>query len=144
MRFMMLVYPGPAAETGALPTQKDIELMTGYNEELTKAGVLLALEGLHPTSDGVRVHFPGGKPVVTDGPFAEAKEIVGGYWLIQTRSKEEAIEWASRVPPLADHFIEVRQVYEMDEFGLDPESELSERVDRISAAVGQDEGAAGA
>ena len=88
MRFMMLVYPGPAAETGALPTQKDIELMTGYNEELTKAGVLLALDGLHPTSDGVRVHFPGGKPVVTDGPFAEAKEIVGGYWLIQTRSKD--------------------------------------------------------
>ncbi len=139
MRFMMLVYPGPAAETGALPAQEDIELMMAYNEELTKAGVLLALEGLHPTSDGARVHFDDGKPVVTDGPFAEAKEIVGGYWLIQTRSKAEAIEWASRVPPLPDHFIEVRQVYEMDEFGIDPESELAGQVERVSASVAQNE-----
>ncbi len=139
MRFMMLVYPGPAAETGTLPSQEEIESMMAYNEELTKAGVLLALEGLHPTSDGARIHFSGGKAVVTDGPFAEAKEIVGGYWLIQTRSKAEAIEWASRVPQLADHFVEVRQVYEMDEFGVDPESELGEQVERVSASVGQNE-----
>ena len=110
-----------------------------YNEELTKAGVLLALEGLHPTSDGARIHFAGGKPVVTDGPFAEAKEIVGGYWLIETRSKAEAIEWASRVPPLEDHVIEVRQVYELDEFGIDPESELAEQVERVSASLPQSE-----
>ena len=101
MRFMMIVIPDHyvTAAPGTMPDTKIIEAMTKYNEELAKSGVLLALEGLHPPSMGVRVSFPaGGKPKVTDGPFAEAKEVVGGYWMIQVRSKEEAVEWAKRAP----------------------------------------------
>jgi hypothetical protein len=90
--------------------------MTKYNEELSKAGVLLALDGLHPSTEGVRVSFPAGKPTATDGPFSEAKEVVGGYWLIEVKSKDEAVEWAKRAPCADGPVIEVRQVFEMDEF----------------------------
>jgi hypothetical protein len=114
---MLLVYPGPKAETGALPDEKTVGPMMKYNEELTKAGVLLALDGLHPTSRGARVSFASGKPVVADGPFSESKEIVGGYWMIQVKSKEEAIEWAKRAPMQADETIEIRRVYEISDFG---------------------------
>jgi hypothetical protein len=95
--------------------------MMAYNEELTKAGVLLALDGLHPTSKGARVSFSGGRGKVTDGPFAEAKEVIGGYWIIQAKSKEEAVEWASRCPAGEGDTIEVRQVFEMDDFPDAPE-----------------------
>ena len=93
--------------------------MMKYNESLQKAGVLLALDGLHPPSMGARVSFPGGKPKVTDGPFTEAKEVLGGYWMIQVKSKEEAIEWASRCPASDNEVIEVRQVQEMSDFPAD-------------------------
>jgi hypothetical protein len=113
---MMIMLPGAKAETGALPDPKFFAAMTKYNEELHKAGALLALEGLHPTSKGTRVSFRGGKRTITDGPFSEAKEVVGGFWLIQAKSKAEAVEWASRCPSTGEEMIEVRQVYEFSEF----------------------------
>src|ERR1700755_1841495 len=114
MRFMMLMIPGgyEKAAPGTMPDPKAVEAMMKYNEELQRAGVLLALDGLHPPPAGTRLSFASGKPVVTDGPFAEAKEVIGGYWMIQVKSREEAIEWAKRCPG-DDCTIEVRQVQEM-------------------------------
>ena len=118
MRFMMLMIPKGYEEAapGTLPDAKGVAVMMKYNESLQKAGVLLALDGLHPPSMGARVSFAGGKPKVTDGPFAEAKEVLGGYGMIQVRSKEEAVEWASRCPASENEVIEVRQVQEFSEF----------------------------
>ena len=118
MRFMMLMIPKgyEKAAPGTMPDAKAVAAMMKYNEDLRKAGVLLALDGLHPPSMGVRVSFSGGKPKVTDGPFAEAKEVLGGYWMIQVKSKEEAIEWASRCPASDNEVIEVRQVQELADF----------------------------
>ncbi|HSQ68346.1 MAG TPA: YciI family protein [Polyangiaceae bacterium] len=115
---MMLVIPkGYAkAEPDFLPSAELVEKMTKYNDSMRKAGVLLALDGLHPQAKASRVSFSGGKPTVTDGPFAEAKEAIGGYWMIQVRSREEAIEWAKRAPMLDGDTIEVRQVQEMSDF----------------------------
>ena len=98
MRFMMLMYPDKSAEQGAMPDEALIKGMMKYNEELAKAGVLLSLDGLHPSSKGARIRFKGDKRTVIDGPFTEAKELIGGYWIIQVKSKAEAIEWAKRVP----------------------------------------------
>src|SRR5438552_15552141 len=113
MRFMMFMIPKGYAAAGPdkRPDAAMVAKMMKYNEDLTKAGVLLALDGLHPPSAGVRVAFPAGSPVVTDGPFAEAKEVVGGYWMIQVKSKAEAVEWAKRVPANAGHTNEVRPVF---------------------------------
>ena len=121
MRFMMLVIPKgyENAEPGAMPSADAVAAMMKYNESLQRAGVLLALDGLHPPSMGARVSFSGGKPTVTDGPFPEAKEVIGGYWMIQVKSKEEAIEWASRCPMSDNEFIEVRQVQEFADFPPD-------------------------
>ena len=121
MRFMMLMIPKgyEKAQPGAMPDAKAVAAMMKYNEALQKAGVLLALDGLHPPSMGARVTFAGGKPKVTDGPFTEAKEVIGGYWMIQVKSKEEAVEWASRCPASGDEVIEIRQVMEMSEFPAD-------------------------
>jgi hypothetical protein len=121
MRFMMLMIPKgyETAEPGTVPDAAAVAAMMKYNESLQKAGVLLALDGLHPPSMGARVSFPGGKPKVTDGPFAEAKEVLGGYWMIQVKSREEAIEWASRCPASENEVIEVRQVQEMSDFPAD-------------------------
>ena len=118
MRFMMLMIPKgyESAPAGALPDAKRVAAMMKYNESLQKAGVLLALDGLHPPSMGARVSFASGKPEITDGPFSEAKEVLGGYWMIQVRSKEEAIEWASRCPASANEVIEIRQVQEFSDF----------------------------
>jgi hypothetical protein len=118
MRFMMLMIPKgyETAAPGTLPDAEAVETMTKYNEALQKAGVLLALDGLHPPSMGVRVSFAGGKPKVVDGPFAEAKEVLGGYWIIQVKSKEEAVEWAKRCPASDNEVIEVRQVMELEDF----------------------------
>jgi hypothetical protein len=116
MRFMMLMYPGPKAETGALPDAAAIGAMMKYNEELIRAGVLLAGDGLQPSAKGARIRTSGGKRTIVDGPFSEAKELIGGYWLIQVRSREEAIEWASRVPLGDDEMVELRQVYELSDF----------------------------
>src|SRR5829696_2208694 len=116
MRFMLLMIPKgyEQAPPGTVPDDATaVAAMMRYNEDLQKAGVLLALDGLHPLSMGARVSFAGGKPRVTDGPFAEAKEVLGGYWMIQVRSKEEAIEWAKRCPASENEVIEVRQVQEI-------------------------------
>ncbi|HEX6850846.1 MAG TPA: YciI family protein [Candidatus Polarisedimenticolaceae bacterium] len=121
MRFMMLMIPKgyESAEPGTMPDAEGVAAMMRYNEELQKAGVLLALDGLHPPSMGARVSFPGGKPKVTDGPFAEAKEVLGGYWMIQVSSREEAIEWAKRCPASENEILEIRQVQEMSDFPED-------------------------
>lgn len=121
MRFMMLVIAKgyETAKPGTMPDAKAVAAMMKYNRELQKAGVLLALDGLHPPSMGARVSFPGGKPFVTDGPFSEAKEVLGGYWIIQVKSREEAIEWAKRCPGSDDCVVEVRQVQEFAEFPAD-------------------------
>src|SRR5581483_2747209 len=121
MRFMMLMIPKgyEQAAPGTMPDARAVEAMMKYNEALQKAGILLALDGLHPPSMGARVSFAGGKPKVTDGPFAEAKEVLGGYWMIQVRSKEEAVEWASRCPAGEHDVIEIRQVQEMSDFPAD-------------------------
>jgi hypothetical protein len=118
---MMLMIPKgyEKAEPGAMPDAKAVAAMMKYNESLQKAGVLLALDGLHPPSMGARVSFSGGKAKVTDGPFTEAKEVVGGYWMIQVKSKEEAVEWASRCPAGDNEVIEVRQVQEFADFPAD-------------------------
>jgi hypothetical protein len=121
MRFMMLMIPKgyEKAQPGAMPDAKAVAAMMKYNEDLQKAGVLLALDGLHPPSMGVRVTFPGGKAKVIDGPFTESKEVIGGYWMIQVKSKEEAVAWASRCPASENEVIEVRQVQEMADFPAD-------------------------
>ncbi len=121
MRFMMLMIPKgyEKAAPGTSPEAKMVAAMMKYNESLQKAGVLLAVDGLHPPSIGVRVSFAGGKPKVTDGPFTEAKEVLGGYWMIQVKSKEEAIEWAKRCPASENEVIEVRQVQELSDFPPD-------------------------
>jgi hypothetical protein len=121
MRFMMLMIPKgyESAAPGTMPEAKAVDAMMKYNEELQKAGVLLALDGLHPPSMGARVSFPGGKAKVTDGPFAEAKEVLGGYWMIQVKSKAEAIAWASRCPASENEVIEIRQVQELADFPAD-------------------------
>jgi len=131
MRFMMFMIPN-ISEEDWMPSSEAVAEMTKYNEELTKAGVLLALDGLHPTSKGARVSGSGGRITVTDGPFSEAKEIVGGYWMIDVSSKEEAIEWAKRCPAVegpANHgydgiapVVEIRQVFEMADFAAEIQS----------------------
>jgi hypothetical protein len=121
MRFMMLMIPKgyETAAPGAMPDAKAVEAMMKYNEELQKAGVLLALDGLHPPSMGARVSFAGGKPTVTDGPFAESKEVLGGYWMIRVNSRDEAIAWARRCPAGENEIIEIRQVQELEDFPAD-------------------------
>jgi hypothetical protein len=121
MRFMLIMIPKgyESAAPGTAPDAKAVEAMMKYNEALQKAGVLLALDGLHPPSMGARVSFAGGRPKVTDGPFAEAKEVIGGYWMIQVKSKEEAIQWATRCPAGENEVIEVRQVQELADFPKD-------------------------
>jgi hypothetical protein len=118
MRFMMLMIPKgyETAKPGTMPDPKAVEAMMRYNEALQKAGVLVALDGLHPPSTGARVTFKGGKPTVTDGPFAEAKEVLGGYWMIRVNSRAEAIEWAKQIPGGDNEIVEIRQVQEMEDF----------------------------
>jgi hypothetical protein len=126
MRFMMLMIPKgyEQAKPGTLPDPKGVAAMMKYNESLQKAGVLLALDGLHPPSMGARVSFAGGKPNATDGPFSEAKEVVGGYWMIQVKSRAEAIEWAKRCPGSENEVIEIRQVMELADFPADVQKEI--------------------
>src|SRR5882757_8467928 len=121
MRFMMLMIPAgyATAAAGAMPSAEAVAAMMKYNEALKQAGVLITLDGLHPPSMGARVSFSGGKPVVTDGPFAEAKEVLGGYWMIDVTCREEAIAWAKRCPASENEIIEIRQVQEMSDFPPD-------------------------
>ena len=138
MRFMMLVIPKgyESAKPGTTPDAKAVERMMKYNESLQKAGVLLALDGLHPASMGARVSFQGGTPKVTDGPFAEAKEVLGGYWMIQVKSRDEALEWAKRAPMSDNEIIEVRQVQEMADFPPDVQK-AAEGFQELQAQAGQ-------
>jgi hypothetical protein len=137
MRFMVLMYPGEQAETGALPDESGISAMMKFNEELAGAGVMLQGDGLQPSSKGARITFAGGKPRVTDGPFAESKELLGGFWMIDVKSKDEAVELFKRCPAQGAERLEIRQVFEMSDFGIDPESELGAQVERVSAQVKQ-------
>ena len=131
MRFMVLVPASDQSEAGVMPSESELAEMGKYNEELAKAGVMLAGEGLHPSSRGARVKFSGKERTVTDGPFTEAKELIAGFWLIQAKSKEEALEWVKRAPFDGGVEIEVRQVFEEDDFGDEFTPELREQEQRI-------------
>jgi hypothetical protein len=136
MRFMIIVKATKNSEAGVLPDEKLLAAMMKYNEELIKAGVMLAGEGLQPSSKGARVKFSGIQRTVTDGPFAETKELVAGFWLWQVKSKEEAIEWVKRCPnpmPGEESEIEIRQVFEAEDFGAEFTPELREQEERLRA-----------
>ena len=134
MRFMVMVRATKSSEAGTLPDQKLLAEMGKFNEELVKAGVLLAGEGLQPTSKGARVRFSGGKRAVIDGPFAETKELIAGFWLWQVKSKEEAIEWLKRAP-FEDTEVEIRQVFEADDLGAEFTPDLRARDERLRAQI---------
>jgi len=135
MRFMVIVKANKDSEAGVMPSEQLLTEMGKFNEELVKAGVMLAGEGLHPTSKGARVRFSGGKRIVIDGPFAETKELLAGFWLWQVKSKEEAIEWVKRCPnPYnEDGEVEIRQVFEAEDFGAEFTPELREQEERVRA-----------
>ena len=135
MRVMVLIKATEQSERGVMPSQELLEQMTAFNEELVRAGVMLAGEGLHPSSEGVRVEFSGSERKVIDGPFAETKELLAGYWLWQVRSMDEAIEWVRRIPnPTGEHgVVEIRPVFESSDFGEEFTSELREREERLRA-----------
>ena len=137
MRFMLIVKASPESEAGKMPSTELLAAMGKFNEELVNAGVLLAGEGLHPSSRGVRVHFSGNKRTVVDGPFSETKELIAGFWLIQVKSLDEAIEWVKRCPnPMeSDSDIEIRQVFEADDFGAEFTPELREQEQRIADKI---------
>lgn len=135
MRFMIIVKGDDDSEAGALPSEEILTAMGRYNEELVKAGVMLAGDGLHPSSKGVRVRFSGEQRTVIDGPFTEAKELIAGYWLWQVRSLDEAIEWVKRAPFDGGSEIEIRQVFEADDFGDALTPELREQESRLREQV---------
>jgi hypothetical protein len=132
---MVIVKASEESEAGVLPDEKILSLMGKYNEELVKAGVMLAAEGLHPSSKGARVKFSGGKRTVTDGPFSETKELIAGFWLWQVKSKEEAVEWLKRAPFDGGTEIELRQVFEAEDFGANLTPELREQEERLRAQL---------
>jgi len=140
MRAMVIVKATRNSETGAMPSEKLLAEMGKFNEELVKAGVMLAGEGLHPSSRGKRVVFSGGKKIVVDGPFAETKELIAGYWLWQVKNMDEALEWARRCPdpmPGEDAILEIRPVFEADDFGKEFTPELRAQEERIRARIEQ-------
>ena len=140
MRFMIIVKANKDSEAGAMPSEEMLTAMGKYNEELVKAGVMLAAEGLHASSKGARIKFSGGNRIVTDGPFAETKELIAGYWLWQVNSKEEAIEWLQRAP-FEDTEVEIRQVFEAEDFGAEFTPELRAQEERLRAEVAAKKGA---
>jgi len=135
MRFMILVKASEESEAGVMPSEQLLTEIGKFNEELVKAGVMLAGEGLHPSSKGARVRFSGGKRTVIDGPFAETKELIAGFWIWQVKSKEEAIEWVKRCPnPHNEETeVEIRQVFEAEDFGAELTPELREQEERLRA-----------
>ena len=143
MRFMMLMIPRgyEAAAPGTMPEADAVAAMMKYNEDLQKAGVLVALDGLHPPSMGARVSFAGGKPKVTDGPFAEAKEVLGGYWIINVKSRDEAIAWATRCPASNNEIIEVRQIQEFADFPADVQEVVKPFEEKLAQAKASERGA---
>ncbi|MGH7481043.1 MAG: YciI family protein [Longimicrobiales bacterium] len=134
MRFMILVKASEESEAGVAPTEQELGDMGKFNEELAKAGVMLAGEGLRPSSKGARIQFSAGKPTVVDGPFTEAKELVAGFWLIQAKSKAEAIEWMKRAP-FESGEVEIRQVFEAEDFGAEFTPELRAQEERVRAEI---------
>lgn len=136
MKVMVLVKANAESEAGAMPSQQCLEAMGHYNEELVKAGIMLAGEGLHPSQRGARVRFDGGQRTVIDGPFAETKELIAGFWLWQVRSLEEAIEWLKRAPFDGGEEVELRPVFEMEDFGDALTPELREREQRLREQTG--------
>ena len=141
MRFMIIVKADKHSEAGVLPDEKLLTKMGNFNEELVKAGVMLAGEGLQPSSKGARVKFSGSTRTVTDGPFAETKELIAGFWLWEVKSKEEAIEWVKRCPnPMkGESEIEIRQLFEAEDFGAEFTPELREQEERLRAQIGKKE-----
>ncbi len=135
MRFMVLVPASPESEAGVMPSTEELEAMTRYNEELVKAGVMLAGEGLHPTSAGLRVRFDGAERTVIDGPFTEAKDLVAGFWIWECASRAEALQWLKRAPFDGGTQIELRQVFEADDFGESLTPELREAEDRMREQI---------
>ena len=134
MRFMIIIKASPDSEAGVMPSQELLTAMGNYNEELVKAGIMLAGEGLHPSSKGARVKFSGEKRSIIDGPFIETKELIAGFWIWQVKSKEEAIEWVKRCPnpmPGTEAEIEIRQVFEAEDFGAEFTPELREQEERV-------------
>jgi hypothetical protein len=136
MRFMMIVKASEDSEAGVMPTEQELAEMGAFNDELVKAGIMLSGEGLHPTSKGVRIRYDGATRTVVDGPFTESKELIGGFWLIQVKSLDEAIEWARRVP-FREGEVEIRQVFEMDDFGPEFTPELREQEERQRARMAE-------
>jgi hypothetical protein len=136
MRFMVLVKASPESEAGVMPTHEMLAEMGKFNEELASAGMMLAGEGLQPSAKGARVRFSGGRPTVVDGPFAEAKELVAGFWIIQAASRDEAVEWMKRAP-FQDGEIEIRQIFEAEDFGPEFTPELRAREEQLRAELGQ-------
>jgi len=140
MRFMVMVKASKDSEAGVMPSEQLLTEMGQFNEELVKAGILLAGEGLHPSSKGARIRFSGGNRTVIDGPFAETKELVAGFWLIQVKSLDEAIEWMKRCPnpmPGTEAEIEIRQVFEAEDFGAEFTPELREQEERLRAQIAE-------
>ena len=135
MRVMVIVKANQDSEAGVMPSEQLLTEMGKFNEELVKAGIMLAGEGLHPSSKGVRVRFSGNRRTVIDGPFAETKELIAGFWLWQVQSLEEAVEWLKRAPFDGDTEIEVRQVFEADDFGAEFTPELREQEERLRAQI---------
>jgi len=137
MRFMVIIKADASFEAGEMPSERLLTEFGKYNEELVRAGVLLACEGLHPSSDGARVKISGSKRTVVDGPFTETKELIAGFWLIQVTSKEEAIEWAKRIPNPegVDAEVEIRRVFEAEDFGGEFSAELREQERRVRAEI---------
>jgi len=135
MRVIVVVKANKDSEAGIMPTEQILTAMGKYNEELVKAGVMLAGEGLHPSSKGKRIKFSGGKHTVTDGPFTETKELIAGFWLWQVRSMEEAVEWLKRSPFDGGAEVEIRQVFEADDFGAELTPELREQEERLRKQV---------
>ncbi|WP_312143108.1 MULTISPECIES: YciI family protein [Stutzerimonas stutzeri subgroup] len=139
MRFMVMIKATPQTEAGEMPSEDVLTAMGRYNEDLANAGVLLGGEGLHPSHKGARLRFNGGKCSVTDGPFAETRELIAGYWLFQTASLQEAVDWVKRCPQSAigDSEIELRQIFEAEDFGAEFTPELREQEDRLRAQLNQ-------
>ncbi|WP_434563204.1 YciI family protein [Pseudomonas sp. Z4-20] len=137
MRFMVIVKASPESEAGEMPSEELLAAMGAYNEELVKAGVMLAGEGLHPSAEGVRVQFSGNDRTVVDGPFAETKELVAGFWIFKVQSLQEAIDWVKRCPNpmVGDSEIEIRQIFELEEFGETFTPELREQEERLRAQM---------
>jgi hypothetical protein len=136
MRFMVIVKATKESEGGSLPDEKALAAMGNFNEELVKAGVMLAGEGLHPSAEGVRISFTGGKKTVTEGPFAETRELVAGYWLLQTKTRAEVVEWIKRAPFMAGEEVEIRQVFEAEEFAAsDPTGKVREQEQRLRDTI---------